>query len=325
MGKKRVPIAVLSTFAAFAGFTSSAPAALPPPVVGKTFQASRVSGTVYVTQPHGSKTALTGSEDVAVGSTFDVTKGSVKLTASNGKGGTYSGSFGAQAGAPSPQEFRALQSATGSTTTEIKLITALSCSKQASDVSQRHRRYYRAITITAGKDFLVVGLSVSASSKTAVAHYTLVDQCDGTHISDNSGKVAARDKQGQTQPTLNPGESEITYCASASGGRSYCLYLDSQPDVFVFSFGLGLINYGHASHWERCFKTPQGKNVCQTFALSSSGALQHGSRTCSLNYGAGKFPTRWLFKGQQIGPTETLVATQPYDPQVAYGVHCYGP
>jgi len=316
-------VGAMTTVLALAGFTGSALATVSPPVAGKTFEATRVSGTVYVTQPHGSKTTLTGTEDVAVGSIFDVTKGSVQLTASNGKGGTYSGTFGAQKGAPSPQQFQALQSATGGAITEIKLITALGCTTKAADISQRHRRYYRAITVAAGQGFLVLGLSASASSKSGVSHYTLDDECNGTHISDNGGKVLTKTKNGLTN-TLIPGKSEISKCGAASGGRSYCLFLISDPSAITFTFGLGLINYAHASHWTLCFTAPGSKKVCQNgpLAKAAGGTFQGGGMTCTINYGPASFPARWLFKSRQVGPSETFVATQPYRPFQAPGTSC---
>jgi DNA-binding beta-propeller fold protein YncE len=97
------------------------PSSLPAPGFAKTVNAEPVSGTVLIKRRGSSKfQALTGAEQIPVGSILDTTSGRVSLTSAKTRGGVvetadfYAGVFSV------------LQSAEGKPTTELKLVDRLS-------------------------------------------------------------------------------------------------------------------------------------------------------------------------------------------------------
>jgi hypothetical protein len=287
----------------------------PPPVFASSVDAARVTGTVFFMTPGGSKTALTSERRVPVGTAFDVLHGTVRITAADGKGGTYSGTFG-------KGKFEILQSESGGGAAEIKLLgkaCARPASAQASSAaaagrirawaarSSRHRPgIYRQLQVTAGGSFLVVGVDASAVAS-GEATYSLVNACDGTRIIDQRGHVVAQHKQAPAKK-LKPGQSDTDYCHPASG-PTYCQFMIQSPRNSVFSFGLSLTQ-PRATSFRVCYRTPAGKHKCFTGGLSQ-GSIQGGALTCIVNDGPGMYPVRYYVAGAQIGITLHFKATQP--------------
>src|SRR5438105_5031312 len=210
----------------------------PPPVFASSVDAAPVTGKVFVTTPGGSKTSLTRARQVPVGTAFDVLHGTVRITAADGKGGTYTGTFG-------KGKFDILQNDSGGGAAEIKL-RGKACAKpgsagriraSAARRSRHHPVTYRQLQVNAGGNFLVVGADASAVAS-GQATYSLVDACDGTRIIDKSGRVVAQHKQAPAKK-LKPGQSDTDYCHPSSS-PTYCQIMIQSPRNSVFSFGLSL-------------------------------------------------------------------------------------
>lgn len=296
-------IAVLAA-AGSIGLASSSAAGSPtppPPVFGQSVDAAPVSGQVFFVPPGGSRTPLTTAQQVPVGTILNVLHGTVKITAADGNGGTYSGKFGRG-------KFRVLQSASGDGTTEIKL-TGKACSKSASVArSRRHRAYaYRQLQINANGNFLVVGADASAVAS-GQAKYSLVDACNGTQIVDQSGKVVAQ-RANAPSKQLDPGQKEIDYCRPDAQNPDFCLIVIESPRSGAYSFGLGL-SQPPADSFKVCYVTPAGQKHCFKGSLSQ-GSIHFGALGCTINDGRGTYPFRYFVNGQPLGIKLKLKSTKP--------------
>ena len=279
------------------------------PVFGKSFDARALSGTVLVTPPGGRSAKLTGSRHVPVGSVFDVSHGSVQLTASTANGGSYSGRF-------SKGSFQAVQSATGDGTTVIQVLGKRCAPPAASDDPsaraarlRHHAPAYRQLQIAASGNFLVVGRNASAVAS-GQANYSLVDTCSGTQIVDETGKVVAQRKNAPPK-TLKPGDSEISYCHPAGANPTFCQILLASPRYSTFGFAVG-ITQPPAPSFRVCYVTPAGQTFCFTGPLTQQqGTFESGDLACYVNDGPGVYPVRFYVNGAQLGITLHFKATQP--------------
>ncbi len=276
------------------------------PVFTASVDARPVNGTVTVTLPGGTRARVRASRQVPVGSTFDVRKGTVEVTAADGKGATYSGQFG-------QGQFQVLQSTAQGGATEIKLV-GTTCKKAAADMPQasvarprHHAPAHRQLQVMAGGNFIVVGSAGSAIAS-GEARYSLVDACDGTHIVDQSGKVVAQRKHAPTR-TLNPGETQIVSCQPGTANPTYCLLLLSSPRQSVFSFGVTLTQ-PRATAFRVCYVTPGRARKCFSGSLSQQ-TIQFGDLACFVNDGRGVYPVRFFVAGHQVGILLHFRATRP--------------
>lgn len=291
------------------GAMALAPAAQAKPVFGVSVDARAVNGTVSATLPSGAHVKVTVTRQVPVGSTFDVLKGTVALTASDGKGHSYSGQFG-------QGQFQVLQSSAQGTATEIKLV-GKACTKSSTDIGattarRHHAPANRQLQIMAGGNFVVVGSDGTAIAS-GEARYSLVDECQGTQIIDQSGKVVDERKHAP-EKTLKPGNSELDHC-QPTDNPTFCQFLLSAPHQSVFSFGIAMANQ-QAPSFRVCWRTPGGKSICFTAALTQ-GTYQLGGLTCFVNDGKGTYPVRYFVAGRQVGITFQFKSIHP--PEVFLG------
>ncbi len=318
---RRIGAAAFSV-AGLAGLLSTAEVAAssrgsnpPPPVFASSVDAGPVSGKVFVTTPGGSRTALTSERQVPVRTAFDVLQGTVRITAADDRGGTYTGTFGRG-------KFQILQSASGGGAAEIKLLgkacarpgaaqsfSAAAASRirgSAARSPRHHAPVYRQLRVNAGGNFVVVGVNASAVAS-GRATYSLVDACDGTRIIDERGRVVAQHRQAAAKK-LKPGQSDIDYCHPTSR-PTFCQFMIQSPQSSVFTFGLDLTQ-PRATSFRVCYRTPAGMPKCFTGPLSQ-GRVQGGGLACIVNDGPGRYPVRYFVDGGQIGITLHFKATQP--------------
>lgn len=303
---------VLAAAGALAPVTLGAPAVVSP-VFAQSVQVSPVKGRVTISLPREDPVALTAPRQVPVGTTVNAsaTSAAVRVTASDGMGGTYTGRFGDGA-------FVVLQSASGGGATEIKVVGK--CVKNmGTDAPQateargpRHKvPLFRQLQVQANGRFDVVGSNASAVAS-GQAVYTLTDQCDGTHIMAQSGHVNA---EGTIQGTiaLHAHQSVVDDCQPSTATPAQCIIVIGRPQSESFAFGLLLVN-GTASNFQLCYTTPRGHRICHTGPLGPpNSSAEGGSLACTVNDGPGEYAVRWLVNGRQVGVTHHFKGTQPRD------------
>ena len=198
-----------------ASFTFAIPAELadlPPPTVGKSFNAEPIgAGEVFVSVPAGSSSAparasasvpglkgrafipLREARQLPVGTFFDTRRGRVRLqSAADAKGSLQSGEFSAGV-------FQVLQSgkraARGLTELRMKGASFRRCGstrgRRAEVAARRSRRTIRRLRSNARGRFRTRG-RYSAATVRGTA-WTVADRCDGTLTTVSSGRVAVRD------------------------------------------------------------------------------------------------------------------------------------
>jgi len=316
---KTVAVATALAVALPAASLALGASAAPAPVFASSVDVARTSGTVSVTTPGGTPSTLTTPRQIPVGSTVNANSGAVQVTAADGTGSTYSGQF-------KQGSFQVLQSATGGGSTEILLVgkcvdasatMAATSDDPAAGAARRPRHkptVYRELVISANGQFEVVGSDATAVAS-GQAQYSLVDQCNGTHIIAQTGQVTAQSRNTGSY-TLKPHQSLIQHCQPSGPTAQHCTLLLSSPKSSVFSFGLYL-KQGTASAFKVCYRTPKGATLCHTAPLAPLGAgpaaPEGGGLTCVVNDGPGVYPVRWLVAGHQVGTTLQFKATKPVD------------
>ncbi len=278
------------------------------PRQGHSFLVSKVGGTVVVTTPGGKSVALAGARLVPFGSTVDASQGSARVTVAAAGGKTYSGRF-------SEGTFKPAQSASGSSTTEIKVGGDL-C--QRASIARHRPHLHRYLRAQAPPDFVVVGSSGSAQATSGVAKFTLADACAGatvaagspngnaTAVSDHSGSVEADSTNGRIRTTIEPGGVEQLRCAHTAG---YCLgvRLETRGDLRGSYFPV-VATARSTNTFELCLTVPSGQRSCQP-AVANSPVFEHGrgftgsvSTVLCQAHRTGSYAIIWRLNGVQLGP-----------------------
>jgi hypothetical protein len=178
------------------------------PLLGKTVNASVVSGNVRVKSPKGSGfVPLTEARTVPVRSIVDTRRGTVKLrTARNRKGKVQSGRF-------SNGVFQVLQSrkrrAKGLTELRMKGSAAgfKGCRSNSSASAALSRRTVRRLRAKAKGRYRTRGRHSAATVRGTT--WTVTDRCDGTLTTVKRGKVAVRDFRRKKTIILRAGKSYL--------------------------------------------------------------------------------------------------------------------
>lgn len=278
------------------------------PQVGKSFELTRVSGTVTFTPPGGHATALTGTREAPVGSTVQASHGVVRLTASNGRGGTYSGQF-------SKGAFQALQSRTGSSATEIKLVGG-SC-PSGPTIASYHHRGHRYLSASVPPDFLVVGANGYAQSSVGRSKFTLSDDCSAaaaaaasqssgqTTVAAQSGNVQASSANHRLQNSISAGEIDQLRC-SRSGGYCVVDIVRLQGELRGFFFPAVATTKG-APTFQFCLTDPSKHRSCKPI-VANGPVFENGVHlTGGLNVVScmatqkGTYSVSWRANGVQLG------------------------
>ena len=193
------------------------PAALAPPVLGRSVNVTPVSGEVFVSVPAGSARAsalvpgikgrtfvpLGQARQIPVGSILDTRKGTVRLaSARDGAGAVQTGEF-------SKGVFEVSQSRRARTKGLTDLVlkgssfSACRAGRSRRAAAARSKRTVRRLRANAKGRFRTRGRYASATVRGTT--WTLTDRCDGTLTSVSSGKVAVRDLRRRKTVVLKAG------------------------------------------------------------------------------------------------------------------------
>ena len=298
------------------------------PKLGRTVIVSAVSGQVRV-RPKGARAfaVLNGQRLLAVGSTVDATRGTVKLvTARGASGGRQSGVFDGGA-------FVVTQERSG-------LV----------DLSLTGGRRGRTCRASAGRDpsagkargrESIAGLGPEAGAAVsstvlrllhASAHgrfrtrgqyaaatvrgtkWTTMDRCDGTLIADHTGSVMSQTRNAPLQFQLDPGEAVTYRCAHGGAppvSSGYCLAVLAEDTTVIIAghrtrivlYGVGLITRSDADQADLCVTAPNGKTTCTPYALTppDSSGFREAIVGCFPNAGAGDYEIGWRIQGVPLG------------------------
>jgi hypothetical protein len=168
------------------GTWSAQVASAPPPVLGKSVDAARVSGTVLIELPGKLKfVRLTAGQRIPLGSTVDATHGVVAVTAADHKGQTITGRFYDGA-------FRVTQKRTAAAELTDLTLTGpkISGCQPFSAVDARHHPH-RSLWGSAKGNFQTVGHYASAAVRGT--KWFTEDECAGTLIHVAEGFVTVDD------------------------------------------------------------------------------------------------------------------------------------
>ncbi len=193
----------------------------PPPVLGRSVDATTVSGTVYVLLPgtghvaHASAAKGTGfvpltqARQLPVGTIFDTTAGAVRLTSATARRGqVQTGNFTAGL-------FSVLQNRRERGVTELRLVDPGSTSKTCVRVGKAHTAAKRTLPqtvltllrATANGRFRTRGRYSSATVRGTI--WTTTDRCDGTLTTVQRGVVAVTDFRRRRLIVLRAGRSYL--------------------------------------------------------------------------------------------------------------------
>jgi hypothetical protein len=179
---------------AASGAVATTPSALPPPVLGKSANIARVSGTVLV-RVRGSKTfvVLTAPRQIPLGSELDTTNGRVRLTFATGYGGTEHADWW-------QGRFVIGQSKTGKHVATQALSGPLACPKKVFESAGRRRIWGK------GKGhFRSSGNAASAAVRGT--WWLTEDTCAGTLVRVKTGTVDVFDFAKRKHVLLHAGQS----------------------------------------------------------------------------------------------------------------------
>lgn len=168
------------------GTWSARVAAVPPPVLGKSVDAARVSGTVLVELPGAHKLVrLAAGKRIPLGSTVDATHGVVGVTAADHKGKTISGRFYAGAFGVAQRRTRSAE------LTVLRLAGPKPTGCKPSTGVAARRRPHRSLWGSAKGNFQTVGQYGAAAVRGT--KWLTEDTCAGTLIHVAEGAVTVDD------------------------------------------------------------------------------------------------------------------------------------
>ncbi len=200
------------------------PSGISPPVLGRTFNVTPVSGDVFVSVPVTANASapglkgrkfvpLTRVRQVPIGSFLDTRRGTVRLqSARNGAGVTQSGDFLGGV-------FQTLQSrkanAKGLTELRLKGSSFKRCAPagrgkrrgRRSDAVGSAGRTIRRLRGSANGRFRTRGRNSSATVRGTI--WTVTDRCDGTLTTVKRGRVAVRDFRARKTIVVRAGKSYL--------------------------------------------------------------------------------------------------------------------
>jgi len=209
-----------TTFGADETFTTPAAPVPPPPVLGKTENASPVTGTVFIKSPSGVFVPLTGATQIPTGTVVDALHGSLKLVASVAKHKTEHGVFGGGVFSMGQAGRGALK---GLTT--LTLVENAFAGGPSYGICKQHKAADASAAAVSSKVLQLLHASAHGKFRTSGKYsaatvrgtkWTVADRCDGTLIHDVTDSVVVNDFVRHRKIILHAGQS---YLALAPGLR----------------------------------------------------------------------------------------------------------
>lgn len=290
------------------------------PVLGRTVVVVPVAGKVFVKpEAAGRFSLLEARRLIAVGSTVDTSRGTVKLvTATTTPGETQFGLFDGGA-------FEVTQDRSG--LADLRLVGGRRRSQVCGGRSRRgpiariSARYLRTlhgrVGATAGATrgrhgrFRTRGSYAAATVRGT--EWTTTDRCEGTHIVDHAGQVATQARSSSLTFPLKPGQT-VEYRCSPNGqppvSTAYCVAILTDDTTLLvnghrerfFIYTTGLSTKSPDEQNDQCVTGPQ-RTECTTFPLAPPD--QFGFRTsitgCMPDQGAGDYSVSWRLRGVVLG------------------------
>jgi hypothetical protein len=308
-------LGIAALFLADGSSRDSADAELPGPQLGASVVVEPVSGTVFVKTRRAEPVAeLIGRRQIPVGSTVDVTKGEVRLTAAGLTGSsTQSGQF--SGGAFLVTQERSALTDLVLTEGHRRSQACAHAARQASLSSSVLRRLHSKVS----GNFRTQGDYASVTVRGT--EFTTEDRCDGTFVVDEEGSVTVRDRAGQepARGALHPGDTSLTICRPPGTvqnfygtGGDYCVDLTSEPKAGVYGFGI--ITRRPARTFGVCVRGPSGRRHCQEadFWPSGEAGVREQIIVCSQEGGTGPHVANYLIDGK-LAAELRFDATVPYE------------
>ena len=297
------------------------------PVLGRTVAVQRVSGTVFVRRPRSPATVrLVGRSLVPVGSTIDTTNGKVRLTTATSRGGTQFGLF--DSGSFVVTQERSAR--TDLTLTGGRRRALCLAGSAATKVSPAVLRLLHG---HAHGGFRTLGTYASAGVRGT--DWTTTDRCDGTLLTDNSGKIDTASNNGAvSSPTLTSGETSVYRCAAgglAPVSSSYCVAVEGFVQhtvlngrrVTLYKYVAALATKSPAGEpAELCITTPSGQSSCTPYPLAPPDPAGYMSSTVGCyTTEPGSYQITYRLGGVPLGAP--LIYDSPAASPVAQGCEAW--
>jgi hypothetical protein len=189
--------------AALGGGTIGGPDPLPPPKPGVAVNVQGGTGTVLVKVPGQAFATLQGGAQIPVGSTVDVTKGSVDLTSADGTANFTKGVFVIrEPAAPAATRVTDLTLTGGNFAVCNKSVR-----RNASRDATPNKKVVRRLWGNGKGRFRTTGRFASATVRGT--SWKIEDRCDGTVVSVTAGTVSVRDVRLKRNVVVTAGHSYL--------------------------------------------------------------------------------------------------------------------
>jgi hypothetical protein len=185
------------------GGTIGGPDPLPPPTPGVAVNVQGGTGTVLVKVPGQAFATLQGGAQIPVGSTVDVTKGSVDLTSADGTANFTKGVFVIrEPAAPAATRVTDLTLTGGNFAVCNKSVR-----RSASRDATPNKKVVRRLWGNGKGRFRTTGRFASATVRGT--SWKIEDRCDGTLVSVTTGTVSVRDLRLKRNVVVTAGHSYV--------------------------------------------------------------------------------------------------------------------
>jgi hypothetical protein len=186
------------------GGTIGGPDPLPPPKPGVAVNVAGATGTVLIKVPGQSVATLQGGAQIPVGSTVDVTNGSVELTSADGAANFTKGAFVVrEPAAPTATRLTDLTLTGGNFGVCTKAVRRTA----SSGATPPKPRVVRRLWGNGKGRFRTTGRYAAATVRGT--SWKIEDRCDGTLVSVTNGTVTVRDLKRKRNVTVTAGKSYL--------------------------------------------------------------------------------------------------------------------